>query len=465
MTVGRNNPCPCGSGKRYRKCCRGMPGAADTAVQRRAPRSVEVEFEEFLDQHQGLEVCDDVLLDQFSRARDSAFRRNDPDLRARIGTWLERMEQDHPEAYRDCWPWYFECKIANAVLDESAEALWAYKDDLVQLADSNPDVFVEVLDLLAWHGHTALLSDVTRAEESLGGMDDDDDSVVDADPSHEDTAEDDEPTADAVLNLETLQHDDPVDAGDNSSCTGEEPTRPLERLDFSDDRVRFAMLRLLEEGPEMDPFDSSLPERLAPTIALSLEDARVYLGLLGGQLDRKWRIEDLDPQLDAFDEEEAEYNLFELSLAFLGIFHRVHGVPYTRGDLGRTSLVDYLVWRHSASMNALGLPDRAPKHHLCPDPKTLAYFLYRYLGDFMSSQYCRWAALFGVIPAWLRFLQEKGLLAEEEVRARLEDLRPLAREMVARLEASAVDPTIVAAVRRWPEYEKSASKALEGAHS
>jgi uncharacterized protein len=29
-TVGRNDPCPCGSGKKYKKCC-GAPGGASDA--------------------------------------------------------------------------------------------------------------------------------------------------------------------------------------------------------------------------------------------------------------------------------------------------------------------------------------------------------------------------------------------------------------------------------------------------
>jgi uncharacterized protein YcfJ len=33
--VGRNEPCPCGSGKKYKKCC-------DVAVQRRSSRTLTI---------------------------------------------------------------------------------------------------------------------------------------------------------------------------------------------------------------------------------------------------------------------------------------------------------------------------------------------------------------------------------------------------------------------------------------
>ncbi|HSL84651.1 MAG TPA: SEC-C metal-binding domain-containing protein [Thermoanaerobaculia bacterium] len=31
MTVGRNAPCPCGSGKKYKRCCLGLDRAAGAA--------------------------------------------------------------------------------------------------------------------------------------------------------------------------------------------------------------------------------------------------------------------------------------------------------------------------------------------------------------------------------------------------------------------------------------------------
>src|SRR5262249_52977116 len=35
--VGRNDPCPCGSGQKYKKCCEGKPEAASFADQRKHP--------------------------------------------------------------------------------------------------------------------------------------------------------------------------------------------------------------------------------------------------------------------------------------------------------------------------------------------------------------------------------------------------------------------------------------------
>jgi hypothetical protein len=42
MTVGRNDPCPCGSGKKYKKCCADKDAAARSAELAAQAQSAEV---------------------------------------------------------------------------------------------------------------------------------------------------------------------------------------------------------------------------------------------------------------------------------------------------------------------------------------------------------------------------------------------------------------------------------------
>ena len=37
--TGRNNPCPCGSGKKYKQCCLARDEAAERAAERSAPKT------------------------------------------------------------------------------------------------------------------------------------------------------------------------------------------------------------------------------------------------------------------------------------------------------------------------------------------------------------------------------------------------------------------------------------------
>lgn len=41
MTVGRNDPCPCGSGKKYKKCCGNQAAAAHPAPAEAKPAAAE----------------------------------------------------------------------------------------------------------------------------------------------------------------------------------------------------------------------------------------------------------------------------------------------------------------------------------------------------------------------------------------------------------------------------------------
>ena len=60
------------------------------------------------------------------------------------------------------------------------------------------------------------------------------------------------------------------------------------------------------------------------------------------------------------------------------------------------------------------------------------------------------AALFEVIPAWLRFLQSKSLIDDEQRARTLEELRPLHADVLKLMESYTEDPTLSRAMKRWP---------------
>ena len=121
-TIGRNDPCPCGSGKKYKKCCIDVAAATDSEFRRKeriedtlTPRLVEYALDTF-----GVEALQSGW-DSFSGAEG-----------------LELPEEDS-SINLVFMPWYlFNCELQNqdSLTEPSitiAEAFWKeYESDLTQ---------------------------------------------------------------------------------------------------------------------------------------------------------------------------------------------------------------------------------------------------------------------------------------------------------------------------------------------
>jgi hypothetical protein len=197
-------------------------------------------------------------------------------------------------------------------------------------------------------------------------------------------------------------------------------------------------------------------------------------------------MSDLDfakPHRKRHEEEEAEgdeappiqpageWNLYHLTLEFLGYLRRVEGVPYAKGELGRRELHQYLLdhparkleYRESMLQSAQRdldrrLGRRVPSLRksrpcdqvLVPDRKRLDRFLAGRLGVF-DQLYYRAAALFGIVPSWLRFLEAHGLIDAETRTRTLSELAGLADNLCQVLDDYAGDPAPPQALENWPE--------------
>lgn len=89
-TVDRNAPCPCGSGKQYKQCCREKDGAAQSAADRaKAAREREATLAVYQESQELDEASNAVVrliragqLDQAERAAQALLERY-PELRPR----------------------------------------------------------------------------------------------------------------------------------------------------------------------------------------------------------------------------------------------------------------------------------------------------------------------------------------------------------------------------------------------
>jgi hypothetical protein len=70
---------------------------------------------------------------------------------------------------------------------------------------------------------------------------------------------------------------------------------------------------------------------------------------------------------------------------------------------------------------------------------------------FMSAQHHKTAGLFGVVPAWLRFLQSKNLIDDVQRARTLEELRPLHADLLKLMEDYTEDPTLHRSLKEWPD--------------
>jgi hypothetical protein len=68
----------------------------------------------------------------------------------------------------------------------------------------------------------------------------------------------------------------------------------------------------------------------------------------------------------------------------------------------------------------------------------------------MNGLYHTASALFEIVPAWLRFLESRGLIDNERHAKTLEELRSLHANLLRLMKSYADDPTRYLALKGWP---------------
>jgi hypothetical protein len=144
--VGRNQPCPCGSGRKYKKCCLGKDEAA--AAARRAPAAIH--------------EVDQRLVEQIFRFSDRRFGEE----------WIDRAERDFddPEASIQLFiPW----AVYHFQVEGKPIAQWYVEDRRRQLSnteltwlEAQGASWLSVWEVLAVEpGSSITLRDLLTAEE------------------------------------------------------------------------------------------------------------------------------------------------------------------------------------------------------------------------------------------------------------------------------------------------------------
>lgn len=466
--VGRNDPCPCGSGKKYKNCCMSkdkaeekqqqaarqvaLPRAAGLPEKPPAPPDPQAEasqqfWEELQAQdyegqialfHRTLEEEPELIDGElaFEFFNDIYYKMVDRNERDRFEALAEALKARRPEAYASEAGYILDWRITNALAEGRVEAVHPMAEAMAETAEKHIDQFFNLMDQLAYHNQLAALISMTRL----------------AWPHIKDSPQ--------ILGL------------------GEFATQAADYLVFDH----------LSRNAAPDSNDPALLAQIEPYTKLDLALFSDYVARLAGQAQRSWTMADFefeppdredslytwDDEEEDFDDEEdsdeedydkegdideGRQNLYLLSTEFLGYLYHQEKVPYARGELARSQLYEYILMRHDRELEPAESLRRGPgrkkdkaaphgpSHPLCPDRRSLDRFLGELLG-FFNPQHYKAVATFELIPAWLRFLEARRLIDPQQRRQTLADLRGLDTELLKILK-NYPDPALREAMENW----------------
>jgi hypothetical protein len=433
--VGRNDPCPCGSGAKYKKCClvRQPPppglslapaltrsvseSPAPLSTSRPAPSPAPTEkdiswddavWDGFFKELERAPVEEKARLaaEAIGSGRaldgDLAFEiveaLVDPLRRAgraeEIDDVIRRIEELHPDAFDAESPWMNFCLVENALLRTGGDLL-APLAALAERIERSIDEFCRLSDRLRYHGRVEALPGVM-----LGAL----------------------PKVMATSEI--------TEAG---------------KWEFKE--VAFSLLldEHLARDPRLCADDPVFLDRTAPVREMDEEWLGRVVAHASGQSERGWRPNDFT----GTGGKKFGENVFLLTLEFGLRLHAEWGWPRSRAELGRVMTNRYLgerrlrrAGRESGERDASGAG-----RTLHPDPAGVERFMVSHLSPLGPQPY-RVAAFGQAVPLWSKFLVERGLTDKDAVPPLERSLRKRCRDLPALLDSFVYDPVLVADVSR-----------------
>src|SRR4051794_3876720 len=426
MKAGRNDPCPCGSGKKYKKCClvkdqeessrrsaeippppssvaspRPVPfltqqhptPAGPTAPARAAEAPTPLlppdpvteraesrwrEFESqngsgrialFLETLEDAEVMtDDMAFEMLSILHTDAVKSGG---RTRFAECVGALRERRPEVFAEGAHFYLSWCLLDALAECRQEVVPSLAWELAERAGRSIDTFNRAGYALGYHGQLDVLVEALRIAWPF------------------------------------------VKSSDN--------VVPWGISEFAEKGANHEIFNYLEHTASPDPADPVLLDRVRFFVEEPREDyLREFIGDLMGKSGREWQADDfaLRPprksRRDDWDDEQEErrtpdqgaINLSRLISEFVGYLRREEGVPFPRGELVRQELYRYFVRRNEGDLDPrpsmleqamhpqrkLPKPPR-PAHPLCPERVTLEVHLSGMMG-MLNGLYHSAAALF-----------------------------------------------------------------------
>lgn len=440
--IGRNEPCPCGSGRKYKKCCldkdqaeqraqreaqqllppvkddawREDPDAWDEAEEWEEDSYMDelysrfdtadfaerlVMFRELMSQNQGTEGD---LFDIFAVLQESA---NDDSSRRELNSILVELRRQRPDCWEDNLGFYVHSFLANALATGDTSDIGAYFLEGSRQPARHIDEYGQTIDLLAYHGRHRELTEGLRLALPL---------VRNANNLMSWVADD---IASRLIDCEILSwlEADP---------TGTDVT---------------ALQRIVEEA---------LPN-------IDAENLRTYAEhLVGRQI---FSPENLRDEKNRLDLEQISF----LTAAFVGYLIRECNIAGITALLAGRELCHYFSRREAGDLKPVKRSRFAAKqssmkkhngssaHVLFPDPETLDRFIASQLHLLSHADHAV-TVLALSLPAWSDFLIAQNLLEPDAGEEQLTLLTPVIDTLAQIFEKNSADPTLAPALREaWAD--------------
>lgn len=359
------------------------------------------------------QTIDDGLMTPTMAAQMAARLHQDTavaDDRPAFNQIMARLHAELPAVYEDAGPAVIQWPLLNALLANNEDAIAVHALLLAKTATRHLDAFINALDMLAYHGETAVLRKTLRQA------------------------------------WPALQN---VDASKRQLISAL-AARATDEVIYD----------WLAQGN--DPADPALAEKLAHYFPIDAEGLARYTAVLTGQVRQQWSPTDFIVDRTTEDEpgtnsRQAAANLGALLIEFVSVLHHDHGSSYSRAALIRSLLPTYFSARRTGQLNPREdiasmmqgkrpfpkISRDEPAHPLCPDEHTLERYLAQLLHQAKPRPY-RAAVLYESLPAWLDFLMARELITAVDEQRATTALRELRPAMVRYWQAYASDPTLLA---------------------
>jgi len=474
MNAGRNDPCPCGSGKKYKKCClaKDRKGLSENRIEP-PPRDWDDAEPEAADAADTLQRADELLRAELSAATsgredqqpDEPPPQPDPLAQAQDALWEEFEACDY-EGQTALFLKTFDTPelISQGMAVEMLDVIlrgakqhddWGGFEILIRAFQERlPDVFAEsaacyvswLIDGRVARGRFDEIAPLAREIAACAGRDIDIFNLtLDALAYH----------CDLSTLVEMMRIGWP---GVRESAD----ILPWGVDEFAYRACRYEMLSYCVQAASPRPDDPGLIERLEfyeesvnqDFVAAFIESVAglVHQEPIPGKASAAW--------------------CSRVCLEFLGHLIREERMSPGKAELGSGNLSRYLVQRvdgqleHSPPLYDPGKrpqkrkgkarrTQRRPVHILCPDAKTFEPFLADHM-HFLSARYHTVAATMEVIPTWLRFLELRQMVDSQEHLSTLRGLACLHADLLKLWKKYSDDPSLhEAAVQAWQVPQRS----------
>ncbi len=490
MKVGRNDECHCGSGKKYKKCClaadqvaeqskpanlllrsndardnaavdsafvetHGFGKVRSNALSVPSPKPADPkmdainarwkEFEEatevvrrelYIKTLDDPELMDDEMaFEMLNRLYQSTINSDERDVWDNL---IEQLRERFPDVYAESRNYYLGMRIKNLIAGGRRERVKALVPEIAEIAERDVDLYARIVDQLAYHGMLDELSEISH----IAWLD--------------------------------IRDSDDILWGQNT---------------FADWGADCVLFERLEKADELSDDDQELIQAVSYYFEdLQLEHFFEYIKSMSGQSDRVFSLSDFKTEIgpqrsDRYDDDDklsltsdSRSDLSSLLNSFVSYARRVEGVPYPKAKLACSNIYSYICDRSAGRLEPRQSPmelivnprkkttpkpkPKPPKNVLCPDFNTLDRYLAQHL-HFMNPLQHQVAATFELMPAWLRFLESKGLLESELHATALKELGKLQATLCKLFQSDRSDPALFENLSSWHGAAESTTVEVE----